>query len=120
MNVDSVIIGAGISGLVAAHRLKKSGRDPLLVESREQVGGVIQSPEVEGFLIERGPNSLRGSHEFLDLVEELNLTGELIAADPRAPAYVYAGGELQAAPMNPPALVKTRLISSTAKLRLMR
>jgi protoporphyrinogen/coproporphyrinogen III oxidase len=120
MNVDSIIIGAGVSGLVAAHRLKKMGRDLLLVESGDRVGGVIQSREVEDFLIERGPNSLRGSHEFLDLVEELNLTGELITADPRAPAYVYAGGELHAVPMSPPALVKTKLISNTAKLRLLR
>jgi len=120
MNVDSIIIGAGVSGLVAAHRLKKMGRDPLLVESSGHVGGVIQSREVEGFLIECGPNSLRGSHEFLDLVEELNLTGELITADPRAPAYVYADGRLQAVPMSPPALVKTKLISNAAKLRLLR
>jgi protoporphyrinogen/coproporphyrinogen III oxidase len=120
MNFDSVIIGAGISGLVTAHRLKKMGRDPLLIESGDRVGGAIQSHEVEGFLIECGPNSLRGSHEFLDLVEELNLTGELIAADPRAPAYIYADGKLQAAPMNPPALIKTKLISNAAKLRLLR
>ena len=120
MNVDSVIIGAGISGLVAAHRLKKMGRDLLLVESSDHTGGVIQSREVEGFLIECGPNSLRGSHEFLDLVEELNLTDELITADPRAPAYVYADGRLQAVPMSPPALVKTKLISNAAKLRLLR
>jgi len=71
MNFDSVIIGAGISGLVAAYRLKKMGRDLLIIESSAHVGGVIQSFEAEGFLIERGPNSLRGSHEFLDLVEEL-------------------------------------------------
>src|SRR5215813_5277858 len=120
MNVDSIIIGAGVSGLVAAHRLKKMGRDPLLVESGDRVGGVIQSREVEGFLIELGPNSLRGSHEFLDLVEELNLAGELITADPRAPAYVYAGGELHTVPMSPPALVRTKLISNAAKLRLLR
>jgi oxygen-dependent protoporphyrinogen oxidase len=120
MNFDSVIVGAGVSGLVAAHRLKKMGRDPLLIESGDRVGGVIQSREVEGFLIECGPNSLRGSHEFLDLVEELNLTGELITANPHAPAYIYADGRLQAAPMSPPALVKTKLISNAAKLRLLR
>jgi oxygen-dependent protoporphyrinogen oxidase len=120
MNVEMVIIGAGISGLVAAHRLKKMGRDPLIIESGDRVGGVIQSLDAEGFLIERGPNSLRGSNEFLDLVEELNLTDELVRADPRAPAYIYADRRLQAAPMGPPALVKTKLISTTAKLRLLR
>jgi len=119
MNFDSVIIGAGISGLVVAHRLKKMGRNSLLIENGARVGGVIQSRDAEGFLIECGPNSLRGAHEFLDLVEELNLTGELITADPRAPAYVYAGGRLHTVPMSPPALVKTKLISTSAKLRLL-
>lgn len=119
MNFDSIIIGAGISGLVAAHRLKKLGCDVLLIESGDRVGGAIHSRDVEGFLIECGPNSLRGAHELLDLVEELNLTGELITADPRAPAYVYADGRLHAAPMSPPAIIKTKLISTSAKLRLL-
>ncbi|MCI0390881.1 MAG: protoporphyrinogen oxidase [Acidobacteria bacterium] len=120
MKFESIIIGAGISGLVAAHRLKKLGRNVLLIEGSDHAGGVIQSVDAEGFLIEQGPNSLRGTHEFLDLVEELDLTNELVTADPRAPAYVYADGELHAVPMSPPALIKTKLISNSAKLRLLR
>jgi oxygen-dependent protoporphyrinogen oxidase len=120
MNFDSIIIGAGISGLVAAHRLRSLGRNVLVVESSDRIGGVIQTVEAEEFLVERGPNSLRGTHEFLDLVEELGLADEMVAADPRAPAYVYAGGRLHAVPMSPVALVRTGLISSSAKLRLLR
>src|SRR5262245_927452 len=103
MKFDSVIIGAGISGLVAAHRLKKLGREILLIERSERAGGVIHSHDVEGFLLEGGPNSMRGAHELLDLVEELHLTSDLVTADPGAPAYVYAGGRLQAVPMGPAA-----------------
>lgn len=120
MNFDSIIIGAGISGLVAAYKLKKLGRDVLLMESGNQVGGVIESSEVEGFLLETGPNSFRGTHELLDLVEELELMGELVTADPRAPAYVYSGGELHAVPMSPHALINTKLLTTSAKLRLLR
>jgi oxygen-dependent protoporphyrinogen oxidase len=120
MTLHSIIIGAGISGLVAAHRLKRLGRDVLLIESSDHVGGVIQSQDAEGFIIERGPNSLRGSHEFIDLAEELDLMGELATADPRAPAYVYLNGELHPVPMGLPALIKTKLLSTTAKLRLLR
>lgn len=119
MNVDAIIIGAGISGLVAAHRLKKLGQQVVLVESSGKVGGVIQSRDADGFLIEAGPNSLRGAHELLDLVEELDLMGELVTADPKAPAFVYSGGKLHAVPMGPGALVKTKLISNAAKLRLL-
>lgn len=120
MKFDSIIVGAGISGLVAAYRLKKLGRDVLLIESSPRVGGAIHSHQADGFLIEAGPNSFRGSHQLIDLVEELNLTGELVTADPLAPAYVYSGGELHAVPMSPPALIKTTLISASTKLRLLR
>jgi oxygen-dependent protoporphyrinogen oxidase len=120
MKFDTIIIGAGISGLVAAHRLKRMGREVLLIESKDRAGGLIDSEDAEGFLIERGPNSLRGTHEFLDLIEELDLAAELITADPGAPAYVYAAGELQAVPMGLSALIKTRLISNSSKLRLLR
>ena len=120
MTFDSIIIGAGISGLVAAYRLKRMGRDILLIENSNRVGGVIKSEDAEGFLIERGPNSLRGTHEFLDLIEELSLIDELVTADPRAPAYVYVGGKLHPVPMSPPAIIKTKLISGSAKLRLLR
>lgn len=120
MTLHSIIIGAGISGLAAGYYLKKSGREVLLLESNDRAGGVIQSQDAEGFLIERGPNSLRGTHEFLDLVEELNLMSELVTADPRAPAYVYVEGSLHPVPMSPPALINTKLISTSAKLRLLR
>src|SRR5690349_12613310 len=120
MNFDSIIIGAGISGLVTAHRLKKLGQRVLLIESNNNVGGVIQSYDADGFLIEAGPNSLRGAHELLDLVEELDLMSELVTANPKAPAFVYSGGTLHAVPMSPPALVKTKLLSTSAKLRLLR
>ena len=41
MNFDSIIIGAGISGLVTAHRLKKLGQNVLLIESSNKVGGAM-------------------------------------------------------------------------------
>jgi protoporphyrinogen/coproporphyrinogen III oxidase len=119
MALDSVIIGAGISGLTAAYYLKKAGRDVLLIESSDRAGGVIQSLDAEGFIVERGPNSLRGTHEFLDLAEELGMTDELVTGDPKAPAYVYFNGELHPVPMSPPALVKTKLLSTAGKLRLL-
>ncbi len=119
MTLDSIIIGAGIAGLVAAHHLQRLGKSILLLESSDHAGGVIKSLEADGFLIERGPNSLRGTTEFLDLLDELELQNELVTGDAKAPAYVYADGKLQAVPMSPPALIKTRLISTGAKFRLL-
>lgn len=118
-STDTLIIGAGISGLVVAHRLKKNGLNALLLESTDRAGGVIQSLDAEGFLLERGPNSLRGTHTFLRLVDELNLRNKLVKADPKAPAYVYFNDALHAVPISLPAFLKTRLLSTSAKLRLL-
>lgn len=120
MHINTIIIGAGISGLVAAYQLKKRGQEIRLLESGNRAGGVISSQEVEGFLLERGPNSLRGTHELIDLVEELDLMEQLVTADPKAPAYVYYAGQLHAVPMNPLALAQTKLLTTGAKLRLLR
>lgn len=116
---DVVIIGAGLSGLVCAYRLKQIGVDVALLESRERAGGVIRSEVIDGFLIERGPNSAQGSEELLALVDELGITGELIEGDPKAPAFVYFNGRLHPVPMSPPSFIKSDLISFGGKLRML-
>ena len=50
-----IVIGAGISGLVCAYRLKSLGADVRLIESSDRVGGVMQTETINGYLIERGP-----------------------------------------------------------------
>lgn len=114
-----VVIGAGISGLVCAYRLKSLGADVLLLERSGRVGGVIRSEFVDGFLIERGPNSARGTPELLELVRELGLADQLLRGDRRAPAFVYFGGQLHRVPMGPGALLGSRLLSARGKLRLL-
>ena len=113
-----IIIGAGISGLVCAYRLKALGVNVALIEKSPQVGGVIQSLQVDEFLIEKGPNSTRGTPEFLSLIEELQIFDELIEGNPKAPAFVYYKNRLRVVPMSPASLIKTDLLSFAGKLRL--
>ncbi|HEY7913017.1 MAG TPA: FAD-dependent oxidoreductase, partial [Blastocatellia bacterium] len=108
---DAIVIGAGISGLVCAYRLKRLGADVLLIESAAQVGGVIQTDRAGEYLVERGPNSSQGTEELLALVEELGITGEIAEGDPKAPAYVYFGGRLHAVPSSGGAFLKSKLLS---------
>jgi phytoene dehydrogenase-like protein len=54
VNADVLVIGAGAGGLCAAARLAHAGYKPLLVESRERVGGRASSVEHEGFTINTG------------------------------------------------------------------
>lgn len=48
------IVGAGISGLVAALELEQAGYSPILVEASDRVGGRMKTDEVSGFLLDHG------------------------------------------------------------------
>ena len=47
-----LVLGAGISGLTAAHRLEREGREVLVLEGRNRVCGLIHSEQVDGYLLE--------------------------------------------------------------------
>ena len=46
--VDVVVVGAGISGLVAARQVARSGRSVLVVEARNRVGGRVLNHRLPG------------------------------------------------------------------------
>ena len=52
------IIGGGITGLTAAWRLQQKGVAYTLFEASDRCGGGIGPVEKDGYLIERGPNTL--------------------------------------------------------------
>jgi monoamine oxidase len=53
--VDTVVVGAGISGLVAARQIARAGRSVLVLEARDRVGGrVLNHTLANGSVIESG------------------------------------------------------------------
>lgn len=54
MNPDVLIVGAGVSGLVAAVELKRRGFEVQVLEASDDVGGRVRTDEVDGFLLDRG------------------------------------------------------------------
>ena len=80
-----VIIGGGISGLAAAHRLAQRSRQSsdvleiILLEAKDSFGGVIQTDRQDGFLLEAGPESFISNKPWaLDLCRELGLGSSLM------------------------------------------
>jgi oxygen-dependent protoporphyrinogen oxidase len=113
------VVGGGITGLALAHYLQGTPVEPVLFESREQVGGVIQSERVDGRLLEFGPQRSRLTAEIESLVDDLDLREELLLADEDLPIYVYCDGRLREVPTSIPAFVRTDLLSWRGKLRLL-
>ncbi len=121
-NTKVVIIGAGISGLTAAHILHKIGYDVTTLEKNNKVGGSIETVVENGMLFDRGPNSaLETTPIIAQLVEELNLKDQFVYANKEGnKRYILRDGKLHALPLSPPAFIKTKLFSGKAKLRLMK
>ena len=119
-HVPALVVGGGISGLVCAYALRKSGIDAQLVEASPRSGGVINSVNRDGFLLELGPQSFSGTRALRELCEELGISNEILQAPPRAPRYVLIDGKLQPAPLSPPAFFMSSIINGATKWALLR
>ena len=115
------ILGAGITGLAAAHRLVQGGHRVRVFESSDRVGGAIRTEAAGGWLSEAGPNSLvAGDPVVAKLLDELGLAPERVEANALARnRYILHHGQLRAVPLSPPALLTTSLFSLGAKVRLL-
>jgi len=83
MTYDSLIIGAGISGLGFAHLCSRRSLRTLVLEGTARVGGCIAShgfPGTNGFWVEAGAHTCYNSYgHLLDIVADLGLTPQLTA-----------------------------------------
>jgi oxygen-dependent protoporphyrinogen oxidase len=114
------IVGAGLTGLTAAWRLHNDGARVRVFEASDRVGGVIQTERADGWLVEAGPNSLRGgSPELTQLIADLGLASTVVPAGPEAKnRYLVHDGRLVAAPSSPPELLASPLLSLGTKVHL--
>lgn len=129
-----VVVGGGVAGLAAAHRLTELSRergepiDLTLLEARDRPGGTIATERTQNFLIEAGPDSFISEKPWaLALAERLGLGTRLVRTDDRfRRTYVLRAGHLLPLPdgfqLLAPArfwpLVSSRLFSWPGKLRM--
>jgi len=114
-----VVIGAGISGLGCAYRLRQLGIHCLVFEAKERAGGVIATIRRNGYLFEAGPQFPRFPLPVWQLVRELNLESKFVPGDPKARRYIVRHGRLHPAPFSPKGLITTRLVGPGSKLRIL-
>jgi protoporphyrinogen/coproporphyrinogen III oxidase len=108
-----VVIGGGISGLAAAHRIVRDApaMRVTLVEAEDRLGGKIVTERIDGFVIEGGPDSfLATKPRGIGLCEEVGIAGRLQGVTPqRRRAFVLSRGRLHDLPEGLTGLVPTRL-----------
>jgi oxygen-dependent protoporphyrinogen oxidase len=114
------ILGAGITGLATAWKLRQSGMDAVLFEASDHAGGVIQSLRHEGYLLELGPNTvLERGGALTELMDGLGLRAQIQNPLPAArKRFVLHQGRVRAIPMSLAGLVASPILSWRGKLRL--
>lgn len=72
---ETLIIGAGLTGLTTAYELHKAGKPFLLIEARDRIGGrILTSRRDDGAALELGATWLGKKHqELIGLLSELGL-----------------------------------------------
>lgn len=114
------VVGAGLTGLTTAYRLKQRGNRVVVYEATDRIGGAIKSLHREGYLAELGPSSLATpSAAVATLLSELGLDSSRVNADSSARhRYIVRRGRLLRLPMTPAELLTSRLLSNGAKLAI--
>ncbi len=74
------VVGAGISGLTAAWLLQRQGRDVVVFDGAERVGGKVWTRPLQGEPFDVGADAfLARQPDFVELCEDLGLGHELVA-----------------------------------------
>jgi oxygen-dependent protoporphyrinogen oxidase len=118
--VDAVIIGAGITGLVAAWKLHSEGKRVVLLEKAPRVGGQMETFYENGFVLESGPNTgVLNNVQTMALFEALAPLLAPQTAKPEAKVrLIWKKGAFRALPNGPVSAVTTPLFTFTDKLRV--
>ncbi len=118
---DVVVIGAGITGLTAAFRLKQRGKSVLVLEKTDRVGGQIRSYNRDGFTFESGPNTgVLSNAEIVELFEDLSPQVKLQTANPAAEKrLIWKGKGFHPLPSGLLSAVTTPLFTLSDKFRVL-
>ncbi|MEE4330051.1 MAG: protoporphyrinogen oxidase [Wenzhouxiangella sp.] len=120
-STDTLVIGAGASGLATAHELSRAGKRVTVLEAGDQPGGNIRTHRDDEWQIEIGPNTLMVKPPLFELLEELDLTDQAIfAGEAGRKRYIAQGQQMVPIPMNPLAAPFNPLVGPGTLLRLLR
>jgi protoporphyrinogen/coproporphyrinogen III oxidase len=125
--VTVLVAGGGITGLAAAQELGRAGVPTLLLEAAPRLGGKVGTDVVDGFVVERGPDSFITTRPAgVALARELGLGDELVGVREPRTVYIMRDGRLVpmpeglglVLPTRAWPFVRTRLFSWPEKARM--
>lgn len=118
---DTIIIGAGLTGLTTAYCLTRKGCDIEVIEQSPCVGGQIRTYHENGFTFESGPNTGVISHpEVAELLAELSPTCRLeTAREASRQRLIWKGDRFHSLPSGLFSAITTPLFSTKDKFNIL-
>ena len=117
-DVDVIVVGAGLGGLLVACEVTRRGGRPLVLEARPSPGGVAATVRDGGYLLEPAAGSFLLPHPQLTPILEAAKVSLVPAHDTAHRRYVYDRETLFE--LAGPAAVVTGLVSPGGKLRMLK
>ena len=118
--VAAVVVGAGVAGLGAAIELQRETSEVLVIDESDRPGGALRTDHIDGYVIERGANTVLVKAPMLELFRRLKLDTTLLRAMPESRSrFVFRNGRLEPVPDSLLALLGTPLLSARGKARLL-
>ncbi len=118
--VETIILGAGISGLTLGYYLNNRDKDFLVFESRKYAGGNILTKNKKGFICENGPNTVLINNESIrDLISDLKIKNDIIYPNNNNnKRFLIKKGKLIKIPQSFGQFIKSNILSLSAKIRI--
>lgn len=119
---EFIIVGGGISGLVAGYELKKKGHSFIIIEPSD-IGGCIQTRFIDNFKCELGANTFVLTKQMSQLLTELKLDSYIsFPSIKKYKQYVWSTelNKICALPRGPLKLLTTRFFTFKEKLQIIK
>ena len=118
---DTIIIGAGLTGLTTAYCLTRKGCDIEVIEQSPCVGGQIRTYHENGFTFESGPNTgVISPPEVAELLAELSPTCRLeTAREASRQRLIWKGDRFHPLPSGLFSAITTPLFSTKDKFNIL-
>ncbi|KAK6267190.1 hypothetical protein QUC31_018027 [Theobroma cacao] len=113
------VVGAGVSGLAAAYKLKSHGLNVTMFEAEGRAGGKLRSVSQEGLIWDEGANTMTESEiEVRSLFDDLGIRDKQQVPIAQKKRYIVRNGVPVLIPSNPIALITSNILSAKSKFQI--
>ena len=118
---DLLVVGGGATGLAGAWTGARAGKNVVLLEAGDRLGGSVRTHSEDGYVVEGGPHALLVQEpELEEFLRDCGIADSALEADPSAgKRFVVRNGKPVPLPSSPGGFLFGSFLPPWAKIRLL-